>query len=59
MHLLYESHERAAAAIAEGKFDDEIVPVEVVKRFVDENNKLARKEIYVSKWMKVFVQEQT
>ncbi len=34
------SHQRAAKAIAEGKFKEEIVPVEVTKRFVDENNKL-------------------
>ena len=33
------SHERAAKAIAEGKFEDEIVPVEVEKHYVDENNK--------------------
>ncbi|MEI4770551.1 acetyl-CoA C-acetyltransferase [Psychrobacillus sp. FJAT-51614] len=33
------SHERAAAAIAAGKFNDEIVPVEVVKHYIDENNK--------------------
>ena len=33
------SHERAAKAIAEGKFVDEIVPVEVEKHYVDENNK--------------------
>ncbi|QFF99848.1 acetyl-CoA C-acetyltransferase [Psychrobacillus glaciei] len=33
------SHELAAAAIAAGKFNDDIVPVEVVKHFVDENNK--------------------
>lgn len=33
------SHELAAAAIASGKFNDDIVPVEVVKHFVDENNK--------------------
>lgn len=33
------SHELAAKAIAEGKFVDEIVPVEVEKHFVDENNK--------------------
>lgn len=37
------SHERAGAAIAAGKFDDEIVPVEVTKRFVDENNKYQEK----------------
>lgn len=35
-----QSHERAAAAIAAGKFDDEIVPVEVTKRNVDHNGKL-------------------
>ena len=40
-------HELAAAAIAEGKFKDEIVPVEVTKRFVDENNKLQEKNIYI------------
>ncbi len=33
------SHERAKAAIAAGNFDEEIVPVEVTKRYVDENNK--------------------
>ncbi|MGX9135750.1 acetyl-CoA C-acetyltransferase [Rummeliibacillus sp. JY-2-4R] len=33
------SHERAAKAIAEGKFVDEIVPVEVEKHYVDDNNK--------------------
>lgn len=33
------SHERAAAAIAAGKFVDEIVPVEVVTRTVDDNGK--------------------
>ena len=33
------SHELAAAAIATGKFNDDIVPVEVVKHVVDENNK--------------------
>src|SRR5690606_2992046 len=38
-----ESHRRAAAAIKAGKFDEEIVPVEVTKRFVDENNKLVEK----------------
>ena len=38
------SHERAGAAIAAGKFDDEIVPVEVVKRSVDENGKYSEKK---------------
>ena len=35
-----ESHKRAAAAIAAEKFDDEIVPVDVVQRTVDEQGKL-------------------
>lgn len=33
------SHERAAKAIAEGKFVDEIFPVEVERHYVDESNK--------------------
>ena len=39
------SHEKAAAAIAEGKFVDEIVPVEVMKRFVDGNGKYQEKSV--------------
>lgn len=35
-----KSHERAAKAIEEGKFVDEIVPVEVTNRTVDGDNKL-------------------
>ncbi|PWA12023.1 acetyl-CoA C-acetyltransferase [Pueribacillus theae] len=35
-----ESHRRAAEAIKNGKFVDEIVPVEVTNRSLDENNKL-------------------
>jgi acetyl-CoA acyltransferase len=38
------SHERAAAAITAGKFNDDIVPVEVIKHFVDENNKAQQKK---------------
>lgn len=38
-----QSHERAAKAIREGKFDDEIVPVEVTERVVGENNKIVGK----------------
>lgn len=34
------SHELAEKAIKDGKFKDEIVPVEVVQHFVDENNNL-------------------
>ncbi|MCM3745422.1 acetyl-CoA C-acetyltransferase [Sporosarcina luteola] len=39
------SHEKAAAAIAAGKFIDEIIPVEVVKRFVDGNGKYQEKTV--------------
>src|SRR5699024_188159 len=38
-----ESHKRAAQAIKEGKFDDEIVPVEVTERVVGEDGKIAEK----------------
>ncbi|MFS0674327.1 acetyl-CoA C-acetyltransferase [Ornithinibacillus sp. 179-J 7C1 HS] len=38
-----ESHKRAAKAIAEGKFKDEIVPVEVTERFIGKNNKVEEK----------------
>ncbi|WP_422122788.1 acetyl-CoA C-acetyltransferase [Planococcus sp. X10-3] len=37
------SHENAAAAIEKGHFDEEIVPVEVTKRYVDDNNKYQEK----------------
>lgn len=37
------SHERAAKAINEGKFIDEIVPIEVVQYAVDDNHKLVQK----------------
>ncbi|MGC5328157.1 acetyl-CoA C-acetyltransferase [Brevibacillus sp. SYSU BS000544] len=39
-----ESHRRAAAAIAEGKFKDEIVPIPVKQTFVDDNGKVHTKE---------------
>ena len=38
-----ESHKRAAKAIEEGKFKDEIVPVEVTERFIGKNNKVEEK----------------
>lgn len=38
------SHQLAATAIAAGKFNDDIVPVEVIKHFVDENNKAQTKK---------------
>ncbi|WP_257349519.1 acetyl-CoA C-acetyltransferase [Pseudalkalibacillus decolorationis] len=37
------SHQKAAKAIAEGNFKDEIVPVDVPLRWVDEKNKLQEK----------------
>lgn len=40
-----ESHQRAANAIKEGKFKDEIVPVEVVSRFVGKKNKIEEKSL--------------
>ena len=40
-----ESHRKAHRAIQEGKFKDEIVPVTVKERFIDENGKLREKEI--------------
>ncbi len=42
------SHQRAAKAIAEGKFVDEIVPVEVTIRTVGNDNKLVEKTIQFS-----------
>ncbi|MGA1863283.1 acetyl-CoA C-acyltransferase [Deferribacter thermophilus] len=38
----YTSHMRAAAAIKEGKFKDEIIPVEVEHTAVDEKNKVVK-----------------
>ncbi|UOQ46017.1 acetyl-CoA C-acetyltransferase [Halobacillus salinarum] len=35
-----QSHQRAATAIREGKFDDEVVPVEITNRTVGEDNKV-------------------
>lgn len=39
-----ESHKRAAQAIKEGKFADEIVPVEVTERVVGKDGKIVEKE---------------
>lgn len=44
-----ESHRKAAKAIEEGKFDDEIVPVEVLLRSVGSDNKLKEKKILFAK----------
>ena len=45
MHLLFRSHQKAAKAITEGKFKDEIVPVDVIIRTVDPNHKLIENKI--------------
>jgi acetyl-CoA acyltransferase len=42
------SHQRAAAAIREGRFADEIVPVDVTLRSVNANNKLEEKKFTFS-----------
>lgn len=42
------SHQKAAKAIAAGKFKDEIVPVTVTKRVVDSNHKLVERKIEFS-----------
>ncbi len=42
------SHQRAAQAIKDGKFQDEIVPIEVTKRWIDEKNKLQEKKVLFS-----------
>ncbi|MDE5416233.1 acetyl-CoA C-acetyltransferase [Alkalihalobacterium chitinilyticum] len=43
-----ESHRRAANAIKEGKFEDEIVPVDVTLRSVGADNKLKEKQVKFS-----------
>ncbi|MEK4254875.1 acetyl-CoA C-acetyltransferase [Ureibacillus sp. FSL K6-2830] len=42
------SHELAYKAIQEGKFNDEIVPIDVVQHYVDENNTLKEKRFTFS-----------
>jgi acetyl-CoA acyltransferase len=43
----YESHQKAIKAIKEGKFKDEIVPIEVEEVFLDQNNKRQTKKYIV------------
>ncbi|MEC3884535.1 acetyl-CoA C-acetyltransferase [Halobacillus sp. HZG1] len=43
-----QSHERAARAIQEGKFEDEIVPVEVTNRELGEDNKVKVRKSFFS-----------
>lgn len=44
-----QSHNRAAKAIQEGKFDDEIVPVEVTQRELGSDNKVKEMKTLISK----------
>jgi len=41
------SHMKALKAIEEGKFKDQIVPITVTQKYVDENNKMAEKSYVV------------
>ncbi len=41
------SHQRAAQAIETGKFEEEVVPVEVTHRYLDSNTKVNEKKIVV------------
>lgn len=43
----FHSHQKAVKAIAEGKFNDEIVPVTVEENYVDENMKRRKKSFVV------------
>ncbi|MDT8413940.1 MAG: acetyl-CoA C-acyltransferase [Flavobacteriaceae bacterium] len=45
----YHSHMKALKAQAEGKFDNQIVPIEIEQIYVDENGKKASKTYTVSK----------
>ncbi|GAA3319800.1 hypothetical protein GCM10020331_028210 [Ectobacillus funiculus] len=41
------SHQRAAKALQDGKFDDEIIPVQVTVRSVGDNNQMHEKKLHV------------
>jgi acetyl-CoA acyltransferase len=43
----YNSHQKAITAIKEGKFKDEIVPVNIVETYVDESGKKKKREFTV------------
>src|ERR1700741_1715180 len=43
----YNSHQKAIAALKEGKFKNEIVPVKVIETYLDENQKRKTKEYVV------------
>jgi acetyl-CoA acyltransferase len=44
----YQSHQKAVKAIAEGKFKDEILPIEVEEVYLDENKKRKTKKSVVA-----------
>src|SRR5699024_8744016 len=44
-----ESHARATQAIQEGKFDEEIVPVEITKRFIGDDQKVTEEKKTIDK----------
>lgn len=44
----YQSHQKAVAAIAAGRFADEIVPVKVTEVYLDANEKRQHRELIVS-----------
>lgn len=43
----YHSHQKAISAIREGKFKDEIVPINVSETYIDENGKKKKREFIV------------
>ncbi len=43
-HFGLKSHQKAAAATKEGRFKDEIIPLKIVEREVDADNKIVEKE---------------
>jgi acetyl-CoA acyltransferase len=45
----YNSHQKAVKAIAEGKFDNQVVPITVEQTYIDENGKKATKSYTVTK----------
>ncbi|WP_299526871.1 acetyl-CoA C-acyltransferase [Winogradskyella sp.] len=45
----YNSHMKALKALAEGRFQDQIVPIEVAETYVDANGKKANRNFTVSK----------
>jgi acetyl-CoA acyltransferase len=44
----YNSHQKAIAAISEGKFKDEIAPINVTETYIDENGKKKNRDFVVA-----------